>query len=94
LKKIQTEKEYRNEEGQTPEDWLTTFLTHLEKHNQVIDDYQGSSSIAYNLGAWLPSYVGVPGASWGRGDWQASLGGYGPGSRDDYHGARARVRVV
>jgi len=94
LKKIQTEKEYRNEEGQTPEDWLTTFLTHLEKHNQVIDDYQGSSSIAYNLGAWLPSYVDVPVAYWSRVYWRAYLGGYDPGDHFDNLGARVRVRVV
>jgi hypothetical protein len=94
LKKIQTEKEYRNEEGQTPEDWLTTFLTHLEKHNQVIDDYQGSSSIAYNLGAWLPSYVDVPVAYWYRDSWQARLDRCDPRGHSDYLGARARVRVV
>lgn len=94
LKAIQTEEQYKNEQGQTPEDWLTIFLTHLEKHNQVIDDYQGNGSIEYNLGGFFPLGGLVPGARWCRGSRQARLGGDGPRFRHAGSGVRGRVRVL
>ena len=94
LKKIQTEEGYINEEGQTPEDWLTIFLTHLEKHNQVIDDYQGNGSLAYNTGAWFPVRGSVSYARWGRGSRRAGLDCGGPGAQGGGCGARGRVRVL
>lgn len=94
LKKIQTEEGYANEEGQTLEDWLTVFLAHLEKHNQVIDDYQGNGSVTYNLGAWFPAVSNVSVAYWYRDSRQANLSRFVPGSQDDYFGARGRVKVL
>lgn len=85
---------YEHEEGQTPEDWLTVFLTHLEKNNQAIDDCQGNGSIAYNLGTWFPADSFVSDASWNRGDRRVSLFRSVPRFRDGVFGARGRVRVL
>jgi len=55
LKLLQTHPQYAQEQGTTLEDWLTLFITHLEKTNEVIDDYQGRGSIAYLMGSFNPA---------------------------------------
>ena len=85
--------EYQNESGMTPEEWLIQAITTLEEKNQVIDDWQGKGSIAYNTGAYFPAAGYVPGACWFRGDRQADLGGSGPAARGGSFGARSAVRV-
>ncbi|MBI5306438.1 hypothetical protein HZB04_02550 [Candidatus Wolfebacteria bacterium] len=94
LKAIQTEPIYKNETGQTPEDWFATFLTYLEKHNQVIDDYQGNGSIAYNLGGYFPADGYIPYAYWSRDFRQAFLGRINPKHRNGSYGVRGRVRIL
>ena len=94
LKMLQTKEEYKNEQGQTPEEWIAKFLTVLEKHNQAIDDYQGSGKCSYQLGAYFPFSGVVPYAYWGRGVRQADLSGYGPGGRVVSDGARSSARVI
>ncbi|MFA6376861.1 MAG: hypothetical protein WCX69_05690, partial [Candidatus Paceibacterota bacterium] len=85
------QKPYQNEVGQTPEDWITMFLQHLEETGQVIDDFQGNGSINYLLAAFHPSAGFVPRGSWYRGDRQACLYGRNPRSRDGNYGARSAV---
>jgi hypothetical protein len=65
--------EYQNESGMTPEEWLMQAITTLEEKNQVIDDWQGKGSIAYNTGAYFPASGYVPNACWYRDDRQAYL---------------------
>ena len=85
--------EYQNESGMTPEEWLMQAITTLEEKNQVIDDWRGKGSIAYNTGAYFQASGNVPNASWRRDDRQAVLDRNDPTSRDDRIGARSAVRV-
>ena len=93
LQKLQTEKQYQNETGIVPEEWLTRFLIHLEKTNQVIDDYEGNGKINYNLAGYLAASGAVSSADWDRSDRQAFLVRYDSGNRDSGIGARSAVRV-
>jgi hypothetical protein len=86
--------EYQNESGMTPEEWLMQAITTLEEKNQVIDDWQGKGSIAYNTGAYFQATGYVPYACWDRGDRQAYLSRGAPAGRDDSVGARSAVRVL
>jgi hypothetical protein len=94
LKTLQTDPNYANESGITPEDWTIYFLTHLEKTNQVIDDWQGNGKISWNLGGYFPESSDVPSACWYRGGRRAYAGGDDPGDFGSNSGARARVRIL
>ncbi|MFA6376859.1 MAG: hypothetical protein WCX69_05680, partial [Candidatus Paceibacterota bacterium] len=85
------QKPYQNEVGQTPEDWITMFLQHLEETGQVIDDFQGNGSVNYLLAAFHPSAGFVPSGRWSRGNRQAYLGRRDPRSRAGDCGARSAV---
>ena len=85
--------EYQNESGMTPEEWLMQAITTLEEKNQVIDDWRGKGSIAYNTGAYFQASGHVPNACWYRDSQQAVLSGSGPTARGGSIGARSAVRV-
>ena len=85
--------EYQNESGMTPEEWLMQAITTLEEKNQVIDDWRGKGSIAYNTGAYFQASGRVPNAYWYRDARQVYLNRSGPSARDDRLGARSAVRV-
>jgi hypothetical protein len=85
--------EYQNESGTVPEEWLMQAITTLEKKNQVIDDYRGKGSIAYNTGAYFQASDDVPGAYWNRDNRRANLSRSDPTTRDGDIGARSVVRV-
>jgi hypothetical protein len=85
--------EYQNESGMTPEEWLMQAITTLEEKNQVIDDWQGKGSIAYNTGAYFPASGRVPYACWGRGIRRAYLDRDDPARGNGGIGARSAVRV-
>jgi hypothetical protein len=93
LEIFKNRKEYQGEEGDTPEEWLIKIITHLEKTNEVIDDYQGNGSASYQTGAFFPASGSVPGAGWFRGSRRASLLRSYPGHRDGSIGVRPAVRV-
>ena len=67
--------QYENESGATPEEWLMQAMATLEEKNQVIDDYRGKGSIAYNTGACFAASDSVPYVCWRRGNRRASLNG-------------------
>src|ERR1019366_1256075 len=85
--------EYQNESGMTPEEWLMQAITTLEEENQVIDDWRGKGSIAYNTGAYFQASGYVPDAYWSRDSRRALLYGSDPALRDGGVGARSAVRV-
>ncbi|MFZ2192882.1 MAG: hypothetical protein WAV31_01445 [Candidatus Moraniibacteriota bacterium] len=91
---LRTGRAYQNEQGQTPEEWITKFLTTLEKHNQVIDDYQGNSKASFQLGGFFPLSVAVPSTSWHQDNHQAFLYRNNPGFQFEGNGARSSVRVL
>ena len=93
LKALQEKKEYQGEAGQNAEDWLIKFLTHLEKTNEVIDNWQGNGSVALLIGAYFTASDGVPGGSWFRSLRQADLGRHDPDYRNGGVGVASVVRV-
>lgn len=93
LKQSQTQKEYINEEGATPEEWLALATLHLKETNQVLDDYQGKGKLSYLTGAYFPASGSVPGAYWDRNDRRAGLSGGDPGGRDEDYSVRRSVGV-
>jgi len=94
LKILQTEEQYQNEQGQIPEERIAKFLTTLEKHNQVIDDYQGNGRDSFQLGAYFRSSGGVPYCYWNRDVQQAYLDRFYPSYQDEYGGASSSARVI
>ena len=93
LRILRTQPAYRDEEGLTPEAWMTQFLLHLEETDQVIDDSQGKGKASFNLGGWFPASGDVTDGSWGRDDAQAHLGRSGPMYQDSYCGSRSAVMI-
>ena len=93
LKALQTNPQYKNESGMTPEDQIVYAILHLEQTNQVIDDWQDKGSISYQLGSYFPVSDDVPYAYWGRWGRQACLDRYDPANSSSIIGARGTVRI-
>ena len=93
LQMILSQEMYQGELGQTPEEWLTEFLTHLEQTNQVIDDWQENGSASFQLGGYFHASDGVPYCVSVRDHRRAYLDGVDPGSRLGSVGVRSAVRV-
>lgn len=93
LQTLQTDSQYRLEQGFNPEDWLTLAITTLKTKNQVIDDWQGKGKARCLLGGWFPRSGGVGWADWYRGIRRANLYGSSPDYRDERWSAAASVRV-
>lgn len=81
LEAIKNEPIYQNEQGMTPEDQAICAIIHLEKTNQVIDDFQGNGSISYQIGAYIPASGFTPYARCYRDVRQAFFGGSGSAYR-------------
>ena len=90
-RQFQTDPQYRHERAQTKEGWIIQNLVHLEKTNQVIDDWQGKGSVTFLLGSYLPAsgYLGY--GCWYRGGRRANLGGGDPWNQDSDIGCRSAV---
>jgi hypothetical protein len=53
LKLLQEDPQYRNEQGQTPESALVTWLTYLQEKRIAIDDWQGQGKANWLVGNYL-----------------------------------------
>jgi len=93
LKILQTDPQYQHEQGLTNEDWLTQFLIHLEKTNQVIDDYQGKGSACFLAGSFNPASRRLGNGSWLRDARRAYLGWSDPDVQYSYYGFRPAVEL-
>lgn len=93
LNALQTDPQYGMEEGLTNEDWITQFIIHLEKTNQVIDDYEGKGSASFLSGSFNQVSRGLGCAYWSRVGRRARLGRRDPGARDSVLGLRSAVGV-
>ena len=93
LEKIQTETQYQHEQGLTAEAQTTLAITHLHKHNQVIDDWKGSGKLCYNTATYFPSSSDVSYGSWFRDIQQARLNGNGVSDRISACGFRPSVNI-
>ena len=97
LKQLQENPIYQNEQGLTPEDWLTYAITHLEETNQVIDDWdvmEVNGEINWNLGGYFPDSDYVSCGAWNRVRRRANLGRNGSGNRYSNGGVRFGVSVI
>lgn len=92
LKLTQTDPNYQNETGFTPEAEVTLMLQMLQNDNQVINDYSGKGKFARCFSSMFASGR-VPGAYWDRGYRRAYLCDDYSGNRNDIAGSRSSVRV-
>ena len=90
---LQTEQSYTNEKGITPEDWAIYFLSSLEETDQIIDDYEGSGNVSWNLGGYFPENSGVPTACFVRSVGQVRAGWLGDRYFGPVYCARTVVRI-
>ncbi len=93
LKQLQTKSEYQNEQGLTNEAWLTLLITHLEKTNQVIDDWQGNGKACYLPGSFFPSSRVLGSGCWSRDFRQAYLNRTDAGYVNSGGGFRSAVGI-
>jgi len=63
---LQNEEQYKGEYGMTPEAELTYFMYYLQKNNKVIDDYQGSGKVNWNLGGYFKNNGTICFSGWDR----------------------------
>ncbi|MFA6486704.1 MAG: hypothetical protein WCT40_05085, partial [Candidatus Magasanikbacteria bacterium] len=73
--------------------WITKFIIHLEKTNQVIDDYQGKGSACYLPGSFNSASRGLGYGRWYRDIRQAGLLRYDPRNRYSDDGLSSAVGV-
>lgn len=93
LNLLQTDPQYQNEQGLTPEDWLIYAITYLEETNQVIDDWEGQGKVNWNIAGYFPALNDVSRGRWYRGDPQARLDGHDADNRNSNRGFRPGVSV-
>ena len=91
LKLLQTQEQYQNEQGLTPEAALIDWLASLQETQTVRDNYQGSGKINWLVGSRLSGLV--PGFYWYRDDRQPNLFRTGPDNRSSRFGFRPAVSV-
>ena len=98
LELLKTDPTYSNEQGMTPEDWLTLFATNLNQKNKVINDWQPHGDCSsYLIGSYLPdphnwvSSDHVPNFSWRRDGKLASMDSHYSGETFENSGATSAV---
>ncbi|MFA6428249.1 MAG: hypothetical protein WCW02_01770 [Candidatus Buchananbacteria bacterium] len=62
LKQLQTDPQYKGEQGLTLESWLVYGLSHLDQTNQVIDEYQNSGKFCLLVSSYFKQPGNVSGA--------------------------------
>lgn len=91
LKLLQTQEQYQNESGLTPEAALTNWLTYLQQEHTAVDDYRGQGKINWLVGNFVSGCV--PNFSWDRGYRQPHLSRDFPGYRNESYGFRPSASV-
>ncbi len=92
LKTLQTQPQYRHEQGVTLEDSLVLALTTLHETSRVIDDWENNiDSTDLNIGNYYKPSNDVPLSRWDRSLRQASVYFTDPGSRAGSFGVRVAV---
>ena len=93
LKTMQTDAQYHDEDGLTPESYITYAISQLEEKDQVIDDWKGNGKACYMTGAYFLGSGRLPSGGWNRGDRQADLGRGVPGVPNSSGAVRSGVNV-
>ncbi len=94
LKMIQTDPMYANEQGFCIEDQLIYAITHLEETNQIMNDWEGNGSSAYQLGAYMVDGDSVPVVSYGRGYTRAGIVRLGVDFHGPIYGPRTSINII
>jgi len=93
---LQTDPQFLNETGITPEDWMTYFLLHLEETGHVVDmysDVNSSKNRSLELGAYFTQDKSTPVFSWSHNHKAAWLSTHSENRARDFNGLRTRVRI-
>jgi hypothetical protein len=93
LEKIKTDKQYKGEQLSTPEAQLSYFMQYLQKHDQVIDDWEGQGKGCWNAGSYFKGEGGVPLATWARNRQRFYLYWNNPYRHYDRYGVRGSVSL-
>jgi len=93
LKATQEDIQYQEEQGLTPEGWLTKAISRLHETNQQIDDYQGKGKLCYMFGSYFPAVSRVPRGYFNRHGRQAGLDRDDPDNRGSNCGACSSVKI-
>ncbi|MBU1118558.1 hypothetical protein KKH43_01600, partial [Patescibacteria group bacterium] len=93
LNAFQNREEYKNEHGQTLEDWLTQLLTYLEKHNQIIDSRQNYGSSNNLVGSYHDGWVLHVGWIYFTGGFHVEIDGGDPWNNNPNFGSRPVVKI-
>ncbi|MFA6428507.1 MAG: hypothetical protein WCW02_03100 [Candidatus Buchananbacteria bacterium] len=93
LKQLQTDPQYKGEQGLTLESWLVYALTHLTQTDQVIDDWQGSGKACCLLNSYFKS-SSVPDADFSRDSETVDLYQSTPGDPSSDDSVRFAVSIL
>ncbi len=75
------------------EDQLVYAITHMEETNQIMNDWEGNGSSAFQLGAYMVDGDSVPVVSYGRGYIRAGIVRLGADFHGPIYGARTEVSI-
>lgn len=92
LQKIKKNPLYKHEQGLTPEDWVTYALSHLQEHNEILDDWE-KSSLCYLLGAYHKTSGQVPSVHFSFRNRQVDFGSERLKSVMEFYGTRTVVSL-
>ncbi|MDE1970204.1 MAG: hypothetical protein KGI50_01335 [Patescibacteria group bacterium] len=85
---------YAHERGTSIEDQLLYAMTHLEETNQIMNDWEGNGSSAYQLGTYMVDGDSVPVVSYGRGYMRAGIVRLSVDFHGSIYGARTEVDLA
>ncbi|MFA6428258.1 MAG: hypothetical protein WCW02_01815 [Candidatus Buchananbacteria bacterium] len=94
LKQLQTDPQYKGEQGLTPESWLVYALTHLAQTKQVIDNWEGSGKACWLLNSYFKETDKVPSAYFDRSDARVFLDQYAPDDPVPSDAGRFGVSII
>ena len=94
LRVIKDDPLYANECGLSIEDQLIYSITHLEETNQIMNDWEGNGSSAYQLGAYVVDGDSVPVVSYGRGYMRAGIVRLATDFHGPIYGTRTAVVIL
>jgi len=94
LKTVQSDPSYTHERGFSIEDQLVYSITHMEETNQIMNDWEGNGSSAYQLGAYMIDGDSIPVVSYGRGYMRAGIVRLAADFQGPIYGIRTEVAVL
>ncbi|MBI5421070.1 MAG: hypothetical protein HZA35_02025 [Parcubacteria group bacterium] len=94
LKTMMSGEIYAHERGYSIEDQLVYAITHMEETNQIMNDWEGNGSSAFQLGAYMVDGNSIPVVSYGRGYMRAGIVRLAADFHGPIYGARTEVVIM